>query len=245
MLIVVLHAALMTFMDEYLQSYQVTAPESGDAAPFWPDFFLGVGMIVFMVIILKLSLGFLKSAATDGPTPHEPMQLLRIGGPYFFRILFFRLLLEVCVSIVTIPAVMLIGGAVWKTGDVSGIPAWFVRMGGLLGMLALMKPLFLVPARILVYEDTIFQALSAFWRYRLTEIDNFLRWMLAGFGVVAVFTLINSLAAAQTPVYYVLTGVYHLVFSLVFLGLTLAVVLRLQQQLEVQQADSMEGTGEE
>jgi hypothetical protein len=235
-LIVVLHTAIMVFGDEYMRSYQAMTPERTRQEPFWPDFFLAVGIIAFMVVILKLYLGFLKTAATDGPAPQEPMQLLRIGRPYFIRMLVFQLFWQIAVSILTIPIIGVLGGAIWQTEDATGIPDWFVRLGTLLGMLVLMKPLFLIPARILVYEDTVFGALSAIWRYRLGRMDDFIFWALAGFGAIAAMTLLTALAAAQTPLYYVLSTVHFLVLNVVLLGLTLAVVLRLQQELETQQA---------
>lgn len=236
MLIVILHTAIMVFGEEYMRSYQAMTPERTKQVPFWPDFFLAVGIIAFMVVLLRLYLGFLKSAATDGPTPQEPMQLLRIGRPYFIRMLVFQLFWQIGVSILTIPIIGVLGGAIWQTEDASAIPGWFVRLGTLLGMLVLMKPLFLIPARILVYEDTVFGALSTFWRYRLGRMDHFIYWVLCGFGAIAVMTLATGLAAAKTPLYYVLSTAHFLVLNVVLLGLTLAVVLRLQQELETQRA---------
>lgn len=245
MLIVVLQAAMMVFADDYMQTYQAMSPEKMKQEPLWGNFFVGVGLIVYMVIILKLYLGFLKSAATSGQTPQEPKELLRIGRPYFIRMLIFQLLLEVSVSVLVIPIIAYLGGVIWKVQDVSKIPNWFVQLISLLGMLALMKPLFLIPARILVYEDTVFQAFSAVWHYKLARIDHFMPWTLGCFGAVAGVTLINSLAAVKTPLYYVLSGVHFVFLNLVLLGLTLVVVLWLQQQFETQQAHAAERSVQE
>ena len=245
MLIVVLQAALMVFSDELVMTFGAMTPSESARTPFWPNFFLGVGLIAYMVVILKLYLGFLKSAATEGQTPRQPMELLRIGQPYFIRILVFRLLLEFSVYLLTIPIISYLGGAIWKVQDVSKIPVWFIQLTSLFGMLLLMKPFFLIPARILVYEDTVFQALSVIWNYRLARIEHFVPLALGGFGVVAAATLLNGLATVKTPMYYVLSGIHHLVFSLVFLWLTLIVVLWVQEHLETLQAQAGEGQSKE
>lgn len=244
MLVVVIHAAMMLFSEELMTS-DAMDPESSAQVPFLPSFLLGVGSIVCVVIWQMLYLGFLKTAAVEGVHPQQPKDLVRFGRPYFWKILLFQILLGIVVMILGSVLVAILGGAIWNTQDVAQMPQWFSQVCGLVVIILMIKPMLFIPARMIVFDNSVIQAVLAMRQYRMNDIDQLFRLIAGGVGIIVVFTFLMNLAIEKTPVYYILTGLHHVIFSLVFLLLTLVVVLWVQQHLETLQAQVEEGQSQE
>jgi hypothetical protein len=245
MLVVVWQAALMIFISQTGTSFEETSPTEAARLPFWTEFLLGFGGILCIIIWTMLYLGFLKTAAVEGAYPQQPVDLLRRGRLYFWKIFLFQLLLAVVLWIFSGVVIYLSAGLIWKTQDAAMIPEWFIVVCTLAAVLIFMKPALFIPARIIVYDDSVIQATLAMRQYRLRDVDC-LYGLIAGLvGIAAVFMLLSGLVTDRMVLYYIMSGIGYLILSLMSLWLTLAVVLWVQNQLEAVQAQEKERMSQE
>lgn len=238
-LIVILQAAMMLVLEEVIMITE-KAGSQGPAMPFGVSFVLGLGVMLCAVLWQMLYLGFLKTAAVSGTQPQQPMQLLRSGRPYFLRILLFQILLGFALMFINMLIVTGLAGLVFQDRPLEQIPEWFTQMCVLIGILIVLKPMLLVPARIIVYDNPIFTAIAYTRFYQLSRIDNIFRFTFAGFAVILLTVLPIELFTQQSVGYYLLSGLHHSAFSLVMLALTLITVLWIQEKLEAEYAQAKE-----
>jgi hypothetical protein len=198
--------------------------------------FLGLtlGILAVSCVWLMLYLGFLKTAATAGQTEHLPAQLVRCGRPYFWRYVFFLIKIQFLILLLASIVVAFFASKVLKDPASQKIPDWFqiaCALGVLLGMI---KPMLLIPARIIVYGNTTIEALFSISFYRLGQFHHLYRSIGIGFGLLFAASAYSFLKQG-TVVYYIFSGFYCLVFAAVMLFLTLQVVLEFQEQYTIEQ----------
>ena len=230
---VVLQAAMMMLAEEVVVISE-NAETQGAMLPFWASFLLGFGIMLFAVLWQMLYLGFLKTSAVSGGQPQQPMQLLRSGRPYFWRILFFQIMLGFALMLLNSFLASSLGGLIWKGRPLAELPSWFVQLCALVGILVALKPLLLVPAQMIVYDITVFRAIYRMRFCRISGIDNFLRLIIVSFGVIVLSTLLVGSLTPKTTAYYIFSGLHQAVFSFILFTLTLIAVLWVQQQFEAE-----------
>ena len=239
MLVVVLQAAMMLLAEEVV-TISENAETQGAMLPFWASFLLGFGIMLFAVLWQMLYLGFLKTSAVSGGQPQQPMQLLRSGRPYFWRILFFQIMLGFALMLLNSFLASSLGGLIWEGRPLAELPSWFVQLCALVGILVALKPLLLVPAQMIVYDITVFRAIYRMRFCRISGIDNFLRLIIVGFGVIVLSTLLVGSLTPKTTAYYIFSGLHQAVFSFILFTLTLIAVLWVQQQFEAETVKTSE-----
>ncbi len=243
---VVMSAAWLVMSGELAISAQA-AEKADTALPAVPNFLLGLGVMTMFTICLMLWLGFLKTAAVDGELPQQPGFLLRCGQPYFWKMFFFIIVYEFFCRFVA--STIFVGvWLAWKA-DKSLPPdqqieqiAEFVQTSRLTEILMLMayaifiKPLLVIPSRIIVFNQRPTQAFAAMRQYRLAEIREVYRLTAVGFAATIALAAVSMLAPARTVVYYILTAAYHLMFCGVMLFLMLLAVLWMKSHYETEMA---------
>jgi len=239
MLVVVLQAAMMMLAEEVVVISE-NAETQGAMLPFWASFLLGFGIMLFAVLWQMLYLGFLKTSAVSGGQPQQPMQLLRSGRPYFWRILFFQIMLGFALMLLNSFLASSLGGLIWEGRPLAELPSWFVQLCALVGILVALKPLLLVPAQMIVYDITVFRAIYRMRFCRISGIDNFLRLIMVSFGVIVLSTLLVGSLTPKTTAYYIFSGLHQAVFSFILFTLTLIAVLWVQQQFEAETVKTSE-----
>jgi hypothetical protein len=239
MLVVVLQAAMMMLAEEVV-TISENAETQGAMLPFWASFLLGFGIMLFAVLWQMLYLGFLKTSAVSGGQPQQPMQLLRSGRPYFWRILFVQIMLGFALMLLNSFLASSLGGLIWEGRPLAELPSWFVQLCALVGILVALKPLLLVPAQMIVYDITVFRAIYRMRFCRISGIDNFLRLIMVGFGVIVLSTLLVGSLTPKTTAYYIFSGLHQAVFSFILFTLTLIAVLWVQQQFEAETVKTSE-----
>ena len=232
-MVIILQVAMMVLIEQVTVVSEIGQPQSA-TLPFWASFLLGVGMMLFVIVWQMVYLGFLKTAAVSGDHPQHPMQLLHCGRPYFWRILFFQILLGVAVFFLNSMLISLLVMTFWPEGGMEQVPEWGLQIIGLVGVCVLLKPMLLVPAVILVYDVTAIEAIFRMWKFQFFQIESILKVTIAGFGFIIVTALLTALAKTGTPLYHILTTLHHGIFSLVLLLLTLMAILWTQQQYEAE-----------
>jgi hypothetical protein len=232
-MVVVLQAAMMLLLEEVV-SISENAGSQAALMPSWASFLLVMGIVLCAVLWQMLYLGFLKTAAVFGSQPQQPVQLLRFGRPYFWRIFFFQILIGAVLMFLNIAIVAFLGHLVWQGRELNQLPQWFAQIGALIGILIILKPMLLVPARMIVYDDTTFQAIFQMRYYSLKGIDRIFKVTFTGFGMIVLSTLPMAFFEQGSRTYYVLSGLHHTIFSFLFLALTVVAVLWVQQQFDAE-----------
>jgi hypothetical protein len=233
MLVVVLQAAMMMLAEEVV-TISENAEAQGAMLPIWASFLLGFGIMLFAILWQMIYLGFLKTSAVSGGEPQQPMQLLRSGRPYFWRILFFQIMLGFALVLLNSVLASSFGGLIWKGRPFAEMPQWFVQICALVGILIVLKPLLLVPAQMIVYDITVFQAIYRMRFCRISSVDNFFRVIFICFGAIILSTLLVGSLTPKTTAYYIFSGLHQAAFSFILLTLTLIAVLWIQQQFEAE-----------
>ena len=233
MLVVVLQAAMMMLAEEVV-TISENAEAQGAMLPIWASFLLGFGIMLFAILWQMIYLGFLKTSAVSGGDPQQPLQLLRSGRPYFWRILFFQIMLGFALMLLNSFLASSFGGLIWKGRPFAELPQWFVQICALVGILIVLKPLLLVPAQMIVYDITVFQAIYRMRFCRISSVDNFFRIIFISFGAIILSTLLVGSLTPKTTAYYIFSGLHQAAFSFILLTLTLIAVLWIQQQFEAE-----------
>lgn len=233
MLVVVLQAAMMLLAEEVVVISE-NAEAQGPMLPTWASFLLGFGIMIFAIGWQMIYLGFLKTSAVSGGEPQQPMQLLRSGRPYFWRILLFQIMLGFALMLLNAVLASSFGGLIWKGRPFAELPQWFVQICALIGILIALKPLLLVPAQMIVYDITVLQAIYRMRFCRIRSVDNYFRVIFISFGVIVLSTMLVGLLTPKTSAYYIFSGLHNAVFSFILLMLTLVAVLWNQQQFEAE-----------
>jgi hypothetical protein len=240
MLVVVLHVAMVLLLEDVVAASE-NMNAQGPMPPFWASFLLGMGMILCGIVWQMIYLGFLKTAAISGGEPKQPMQLLRTGRPYFWRVLLFQLLLGFAVMILNGVLLSVLGGLIWKGRPVEDLPVWFAQLCALAGILIVLKPMLLVPAFIIVYDVPTFGAFGRMRYYRLGQVDSIFKAITIGFGIIALSVLPSVFMEAEGMTRYLFSGLYSMASSLVLLMLAMAAVLWVQQLFDAETAKVNEG----
>ncbi len=233
MLVVVLHVAMVLLIEDVVAASE-GMDARGPSMPFWASFLLGIGMILFGILWQMIYLGFLKTAAVSEGTPQQPMELLRSGRPYFWRILLFQMLLGVVVMLLNGALLNILGGLIWQGRPIEDLPIWFAQLCALAGMLVVLKPMLLVPACVIVYDISAFAAFAQMRFYRLVQIDGIFKAIAVGFGIIALSVLPSVLMDSEGPQRYIISGLYSAATSLVLLTLAMVAVLWVQQQFDAE-----------
>ena len=238
-MVVVLQAAMMLLLEDVVAGSENIDSQAA-LMPSWASFLLGMGTILCAILWQMLYLGFLKTAAVFGSQPQPPVELLRFGRPYFWRILFFQILIGVALMFLNIAIVAFLGYLIWQGRELNQLPQWFAQISALIGILIVLKPMLLVPARMIVYDDTTFQAIFQMRYYQLGGIDRIFRITFAGFGMIVLSTLPMAFFEQGSRGYYIFSGLHHVIFSFLLLSLTLIAVLWVQQRYDMEYAETAE-----
>jgi hypothetical protein len=233
MMVVVLHVAMALLVEDVVAASE-NMDTQGAMPPFWASFLLGIGMILCGILWQMLYLGFLKTAAASEGLPQQPMQLLRSGRPYFWRIVLFQIMLGVVVMLLNAVFLNVLGGLIWQGRSIEDLPVWFAQLCALAGVLIVLKPMLLVPACVIVYDISAFAAFGQMRFYRLGQIDGIFKAVAVGFGIIALSVLPSVLMDAEGLRGYIVSGLYSVASSLVLLTLAMVAVLWVQQQFDAE-----------
>jgi hypothetical protein len=206
--------------------------------------FLGIGAAIFSIISQMLFWGFLRSAAVGGIQPAEPMTLLRIGGIYFWKLLVFQLLLLPVVLLIVF--VIQTGAQMFLYGKVelqTPPPLWLEITGATVTGLILMKPVYLIPATILLQNCGIWDALRNLRQIRMLKMQQFMTIAVSVLVIAGAVEYISGLAGRQNILYYPALALEALVSSAGMLVVFLAAVAGVGRQMPGNVPDAQAGSG--
>jgi hypothetical protein len=223
MLLLVLQTAMMLLYEEMMKRWGMGA-ESPIPAPEWAMFLLGMGSMAMIIVWHLLLLGFVKTAAMEGTMPQEPMTLLKMGRPYLWRIIGFQFVLAGGVWLLTWA---MVSCYYYASGQASGTlpPGWLLEVVGAAAIVLLMKPVFLVPAFIVVLDLPVMDSFARMMQVHLREIGGFVKAAVIGFGIVTALGAVLSFAPDEGALFYAAAGLNYLAKSVNLLVLLTAMAV--------------------
>jgi hypothetical protein len=211
-----------------------------DPSAFGRLFMMGVGMAAFVIISQMLFWGFVRTALVGGVQSVGLMELLKTGKGYFWKMLFFQLMLfpvfVLIILAVTSGVQMVLYGHV-KQDDVS---EWLNMVGATAASLILIKPVYFVPAQIVRKDCGIMEAVRNLGQTRLLKMRYFL---IMAVSLMIISSLIDyqfELIKPQSVYYFPVLGVQAVLSAAGMLVLFLAAALEVDRLMPKKTEDPSE-----
>jgi hypothetical protein len=192
-------------------------------------FFLGIAMAFFGIISQMLFLGFLRTAAIGVIQSVTPMELLRTGRAYFWKVLLFQLLLFVASQLIIIAIVVVTEMVLFGQVNVEEIPLWLNIASTGVAALILLKPMYFVPANIVRRDCGIWDAIQCLGQTRLLGIRLFLVFAVSLLVLSGIIDYTARHVEPQSVFYYPILGGHALLLASGMLVLFLAAALEVDR----------------
>ena len=197
----------------------------------------GFNLIVLAItaLLLILSAGFLRTAYLHGGNRQRIVTLLQTGKRFFWQLFIFASLYGIILLALTLPLIGIIGAGYFKS--IGGLSIIVLEV-------VLMKPLFLVPAMIIVRKMRAFDALRSFTMYKIFEA----RELLILFAARQVFGLLCLFARPSLEkggiIYYSTSVITNVVGTSLAIAIALSAVLFVAKRTNLAIEDTEEGNGD-
>jgi hypothetical protein len=203
-------------------------------------FFLGIITAWFWVVCQMLLWGFLRTAVTGGTQSVRPMELLRTGRGYFWKLLVFHFMLAAAFLLIIVTVVG--GGFVFWGGQMKEeeIPQWLKMISVITASLVLLKPMYFVPAQILRKDCGIREAIYGLKQTHLLRMRYFLITAVSFLALGAIIDYKTVDIGLHSVFYFPVLGVQAMLSASGTLILFLAAVLEVDRLIP----KKTEGTGE-
>jgi hypothetical protein len=214
-----LKTMLMEIVEE---ASQTTESENIVYSPFWASFLLGMGTMAFAIIAYMFLFGFLATACHEGLDKKEPIDLLRAGRYFFWRMVRFEILFSIFWFAIVIVCAAIVGTIVLQAKARQGIPNWMLNIFMFTSLVILIKPMLLAPAIMIAKDKMVLDAIKLLKQYSLKDAKNLLLLAGASISLMLGFSVTLSFAEIGSYYYYALLGGSGLFSSLLLLliGLT-------------------------
>lgn len=227
-LVILFHTGLIAIFDRVMT---IAAPVENSAGvpdpghlPVGLDFILIAGTMALAIVWQLLYLGFLATSFIDPTEPREPMELLKTGKRFFWRMLRFQMVFGSACMIIA----FFITGFLFKAAHVDGtttdIPLWIPSLSSFAAFVAMIKPLVLIPAIMIVRDKMVSETFMSLGQFRLTQTFELLKLFFGCFAVIFLLSFVHSLTTPETLKHYAMTCVYGVSSSFLVLLTSMAAV---------------------
>jgi hypothetical protein len=224
-LVILLQAGLMVLLEEIAGRTALSQQVQSAALPGHVDFIVGMGTVLFAVILQMLYLGFLATAYSEGASPKQPAQLVSVGRLFFWRMLRFQVILGIVYIGISFVILAIVQSVVLGAEEVSGIPDWVAHLCSFAALAVLAKPMLFMPAVMIVRDRMVLEAIGLLKEYRFLDAKDLVRAFFVCFATVYLLSSLLGLIEAGSVFYYLLVGIYAVVSSALIVALTLGAVL--------------------
>lgn len=190
-------------------------------SPVWSSFLLGMGTMAFAIVAYIFLFGFIATACHEGLEKKEPIELLRAGRYFFWRMVRFEILFSIFWFAIVMVFSVIVGTIALQAKAAEGIPYWLFNICMFAALVILVKPMLLTPAIMIARDKMVLGSAKLLKEYGLMQAKNLLA--LVGISLLVMFVLSFVLGSGKTGnFHYVITGVYAVVSScfLLLIGLT-------------------------
>jgi len=223
-LVIVLQAGLIVLLEQISSQAQSLEYEPG-TLPAHTGVILGVGTALFAIVWQMLYLGFLATACTTRHAPREPIELVKVGRYFFWRMLRFQIILGIVYIGISFVFLAIVQSMVFGQKDVLSIPVWIAHLCSFAALAVLVKPMLLVPAVMIVRDRMVLEAFGMLREYKLSQAKGLLRAFFICFGAIFLLSSLQSLTGAAGVYHYVMAGISAIISSTLVLAVTLAAIL--------------------
>ena len=235
-LVIVFHAGLIAIADRVLTFTAPVENSPGVADPgYLPgglDFVLGMGTMAFWMVWQLLYIGFLGTSFINPAEPREPMELLRIGKRFFWRMLRFQLVFGCAYMVI----ILFISGFLMKIvaadGIIDNVPLWIPPVSSFAAFAAMVKPLVFIPAVMIVRDRMVTETFMSLGQFPLARATKLMKLFFSCFAVIFLLSFAHSLTAPKTLIHYAVTCVYGLSTSFLLLLVSMAAVKFVAQRTD-------------
>ena len=236
-LVIVFHAGLIAIADRILTFTASVENSAGAADPgYLPgglDFVLGMGTMAFWMVWQLLYIGFLGTSFIKPVEPREPMELLKIGKRFFWRMLRFQLVFGCAYMVI----VLFISGFLMKIapadGTIDDIPLWIPPVSSFAALAVMVKPLVFIPAVMIVRDRMVTETFMSLGQFPLARATELMKLFFSCFAVIFLLSFVHSLTAPKTLIHYAVTCVYGLSASFLLLLTAMAAVRFVAQRTDL------------
>ena len=209
-LVVGLHAGLIVFAQQLLGEFVVTDSELSPASslPGGVAFLMGLGLMAFIIFRQLLYLGFLRTAASVGDKPQEPGELLKVGRYYFWRIVRFELVFRLACGMILLAIIEFFSSVVLGVKDLETMPNWLIPLCMFATSVALMRPMLLMPAVMIVRDRMVIEAFGSLKEYKLLAEQGLVKFFVLCFLAISVLSLALSSTQTEGALHYIVLTIY-------------------------------------
>jgi hypothetical protein len=216
-----LKTVLMEMVEEASQTIE---SEQIVHSPVWASFLLGMGTMAFAIIAYMFLIGFLATACHEGIEKKEPIDLLRAGRYFFWRMVRFEILFSILWFALVMLFSAIVGTIVLQAKAQEGIPYWLFYMCMFAALVILIKPMLLAPAIMIARDKMVLDAVKLLKQYCLKEAKNLLLLVGASLLLMAGLSVTLSFAEIGTYYYYAVLGASGFLSSALLLLIGLSAV---------------------
>lgn len=203
-----------------------TMAANGSQMPWLPSFLLGLGSMTLLIVLQMQIWGFLRTAALRPAEPCRPVELLRTGSPFFWRLLGFQILFSFALAFVYLVVATLLGILIFRRHAVGELPVWLHSLSVFLGFLLLLKPFVLMPALVLTYDYRLVESFFTLQDVSFLRMRGPLFWAV-GFAAFTALSVAMGGRVEQRQWAWIVQGVEGLAAGFLLLGVYLAAILGL------------------
>lgn len=236
-LVILFHTGLIAIADRVMTiavpvENSAGVPDPGHL-PVGLDFVLITGTMALAIVWQLLYLGFLATSFTDPTQPREPMELLKTGKRFFWRMLRFQMVFGSACMVIA----FFISGFLIKAAQVDGatadIPLWIAPVSSFAAFVVMIKPLVLIPAVMIVRDKMVSESFMSLGQFRLTQMFELMKLFFGCFALIFLLSFVHSLTVPETLKHYAMTCVYGLASSFLVLLTAMAAVKFVAQRTDL------------
>jgi len=186
---------------------------------------LGIGLAAFSIVGQMMLWGFLRTTAVTGMTPIQPGMLLSIGRWYFWKLFLVQVALSFVLILIASVVQMFFSSILYHKPIPENIPVWLEIIPMLIGGIVLIKPIYFIPAAILVGN---LGAMEAFRYLRQLDLFRMGRFLPLAIGVTLLTGGLEFLSVwvhRTDALYYPVTILQAIIISAGLLIISLAAVV--------------------
>jgi len=181
----------------------------------------GVHM-VFIIVLLILGLGFLRTFYLEGQKQQPPLVLLRIGKHFFWRMFGLGLLFMIIYLVLAGLIFLIVKQFTSMDTSFSQVTPWIRHLCFAASMLILIKPVLLIPALIIVLDCKAFKSFKLLKQCKILNMKELVMLFFVSMALTFLWAFLPTPQDTMTISQYILIVCLAVVGN--FIGLMIVVL---------------------
>lgn len=194
-MLIVLQTGLTIVMQDVMMRQSTPMPAGR-------GFLLGLGLMGCGVIWQMLYMGFLRTASISGELPASPVELLREGRSFFWRVLGFQLIWGLLYVLALMVLLSLVSRFLLRQESPPDGSGWIAQACSGAVIILGVKYLLFVPAFVVVWNCTVLDAFRLTAGVRLTRLSNFVPVFVPLLAAMAAAGVVSEIVPKGQMLYY-------------------------------------------